>query len=35
MAKKSKKTRRAKLQRTCGAMAAHMMLLETLPVVPR
>jgi len=31
MAKKSKKTRRAKLQRTCGAMAAHMMLLERFP----
>ena len=31
MAKKGKKSRRAKLHRTCGAMAAHMMLLERFP----
>jgi hypothetical protein len=31
MAKKSKKSRRAKLHRSCGAMAAHMMLLERYP----
>ncbi len=31
MAKKGKRSRRAKLHRTCGAMAAHMMLLERFP----
>ena len=31
MAKKTKKSRRSKLQRRCGAMAAHMMLLERFP----
>jgi hypothetical protein len=31
MAKKTKRSRRTKLQRTCGAMAAHMMLLERFP----
>ena len=31
MAKKGKGSRRAKLHRTCGAMAAHMMLLERFP----
>ena len=31
MAKKGRKSRRAKLHRTCGAMAAHMMLLERFP----
>ena len=31
MAKKSKRSRRSKLHRTCGAMAAHMMLLERYP----
>ena len=31
MAKKGKKSRRAKLRRSCGAMAAHMMLLERFP----
>jgi Pregnancy-associated plasma protein-A len=31
MAKKSPKSRRAKLHRSCGAMAAHMMLLERFP----
>ena len=31
MAKKSKKSRRAKLRRSCGAMAAHMALLEQYP----
>jgi hypothetical protein len=31
MAKKGKKSRRAQLHRTCGAMAAHMMLLERFP----
>ena len=31
MAKKSKRSRRTKLRRTCGAMAAHMMLLERFP----
>ena len=31
MAKKGKKSRRAKLHRSCGAMAAHMMLLERYP----
>ena len=31
MAKKTKRSRRTKLQRRCGAMAAHMMLLERFP----
>ena len=31
MAKKTKRSRRTKLQRKCGAMAAHMMLLERFP----
>jgi hypothetical protein len=31
MAKQGKKSRRATLHRTCGAMAAHMMLLERFP----